>query len=226
MDSFQTKEKVHVLFLDVSSTCTGYSIAEVDFLHRKAEIVKAGALWFNTSWSHAEKYYYIQKAIENYFWIIEKIDYIVHETYSINPNNMMGVMVVPEMIGAIKAGAQENNTKVDSILPQSWRSVLKVKAEIIVDEEGKPKLKNKGKAVKDYKKPTKTAILKHTNIPDKVVSNITKKMRATPSDIYDAIGVGYGWLSKLKGAEDSTFLRSVNISKDININPHIGYDDI
>ena len=59
-----TTEEPNFLFLDVSSTCTGYSIAKIDFKTMRAEILKAGAIWLNPNWSHQEKYYYLQKALE------------------------------------------------------------------------------------------------------------------------------------------------------------------
>ena len=81
-------EIVNILFLDVSSTCTGYSIAEVNFSRKTAKIKKAGALWLNPDWAHQEKYSYVFNALVNYFWIVEQIDHIVIEQYSINPKKM------------------------------------------------------------------------------------------------------------------------------------------
>ena len=49
----------HILFLDVSSTCTGFSIASVDWVNKKANLDKAGCIWFNSKWENAEKYDYI-----------------------------------------------------------------------------------------------------------------------------------------------------------------------
>lgn len=194
---------ITVLFMDVSSTCIGYSIGKIDFLTKKATIIKAGALWLDQNWSHADKYSFIFHAILDYFWIIQKIDYIVVESYSINPNRMMGSLVVPEMMGAIKVAANEHGIKVDSITPQTWRKQLGIK---------------RVKDVKDWKEPTKQKILELVNVPEEVISNITDNTRKTPSDLYDAIAVSLGWLKRLGLTNIDT--------KNVEINPHIGYDFI
>lgn len=183
---------INVLFLDVSSTCTGYTIAEFDISDKKApvKITKSGVLWFNDEWDHPTKYAYIFNAILTYFEVVERIDLIIHEQYSVNKDAMNGVMVVPEMIGAIKVAAKENGVKIDSILPQTWRSQTGVKPIVTPN----PKT---GKNKRDYKTPCKD-IMKDLfkNIPDTMVSNITNKNRATPSDLYDSMGVAIGWLKK------------------------------
>jgi len=190
---------VNILFLDVSSTCTGYSIFNLDFGLKHAKLTKAGALWLDTNWTHAEKYSYIFHALVNYFWIIEKIDYIVVEQYSINPKKMAGVHVVPEMMGVIKVAANENGVKVDSILPQSWRKLLGIKKEN-----------------DDWKIPTKKKILEYApHIPEESVSNITNNLRRTPFDVYDAIAVGIGWL-------DRTGFSKIDC-KLAEFNTHLGY---
>ena len=61
-DQFQV-DTINILFLDVSSTCTGYAIATCDFETRVAEINKAGCLWLNSNWTHQQKYSYIGKSI-------------------------------------------------------------------------------------------------------------------------------------------------------------------
>lgn len=195
-------EEVNVLFLDISSSCTGYAIARVNFTNKTANFKKSGCLWLNPDWSHQEKYSYMFNAIINFFWIVEAVDYIVVEQYSVNPKKMMGINVVSEMQGAIKTAAWENGVKVSSILPQTWRAALGIKK--IKDSKGNS----------DYKEPTKQYVLQHVQVPEMVKSNITNNDRQTPSDLYDAIAVGMGWLTKL-GFKAITF-------NNMEINPHIG----
>src|SRR5690606_14747828 len=95
----------NILFLDVSSSCTGFTIAKVDFINKKAEIIKAGPIWLDTHWEHAKKYDYLYNLVQNYFEVVEHIDFIVVEQYSINTSKMSGVLVSPEAHGAIKAAA-------------------------------------------------------------------------------------------------------------------------
>jgi len=174
-------KEVNILFLDASASCTGYAIASVNFEDKTADFSSAGAIWFDKDWSHQEKFHYLGTAINNYFWVVEQIDYIVIEQYSLNPNKRMGIHVVPELCGAIKAYAQENAVKVDSMLPQSWRSELGIKR----GADGK------------YKQPTKEKVLTVANVPEESISNITSNSRQTPSDVYDAIAIGWGWLTRL-----------------------------
>lgn len=191
---------VRVLFLDISSSCTGYAVASVDFNNKKANIDSTGAIWLNPNWSHQEKYSYMFQAMSTYFWIVQQVDYIVVEQYMLNAKKAMGTQVVPEMQGAIKAGAWENGVKVDSILPQSWRSTLGIKKD---PETG------------SYKEPTKVAIEELVQLPEKVVSNITGKERQTPYDVYDALGVGLAWLERMN-------FKKVTFSE-LKVNPHIGH---
>lgn len=193
-----------ILFLDVSSSCTGYTIAGVDFLNKKATLLKAGCIWLDPNWEHAKKYDYMYNAVQVYFDVVEQADHIIVEQYSVNPDKMSGVLVSPEMHGAIKAAAYSNGVKVTSILPQSWRSILKIKP--TVELVG-------GKKKRDFKEPTKNKVLESVTVPPTVTSNITKKERQTPSDVYDAIAICLAWLTK------NEF--KIN-TKDCEFNGHIG----
>lgn len=192
----------NILFLDISSSCTGYTVAAIDFKTKQAQFKTAGAIWLDPKWSHQQKYNYMFNALCNYFWVVQSIDYIVVEQYTINSKKMMGVQVVPEMQGAIKAGAWENGVIVDSILPQSWRSTLSIK-------------KNEKK---DFKEPTKDRILERVAVPEHSVSNITGSNRKTPSDVYDAFGIAMGWLIRLGIKEED-----MNFDK-IKFDAHVGHN--
>jgi len=194
-------EAVNILFLDISSACTGYSIANVNFTTNKIQFTKAGAIWLDPNWSHQEKYSYMFHVVCNYFWVGESIDFIIVEQYSVNPKKMMGINVVSEMQGSIKAAAWENGVKVESILPQTWRKHLQIKR----NAEG------------DFKAPTKTKILTYVQVPEESISNITKKLRQTPTDMYDALAIGIGYLIKIG------FLETKMSFDEIKFNDHIGH---
>ncbi len=176
-----------ILFLDASSSCTGFSILETDFLNKKAKLIKAGCIWFDSHWEHARKYDYIYGMIQEHFWVTEQIDHIVAEQYSINTKKMSGALVSPELHGVIKASAYSNGIAVSLILPQTWRAQIGVKP--IVTQKGKKK-------TKDYKTPTADIVKKFVPVPDTIVSNITKKERQTPNDVTDAIAIALGWANK------------------------------
>ena len=197
--------EVNVLFLDISSNCTGYAIAKFNIGSRSetVTITKCGCLWFGSDWDHQEKYSYMYNAILTYFELVESIDFIVHEQYAVNKDRMSGVMVIPEMIGAIKVAAKENGVRVDSFTPQSWRSQIGLKP--IKTEDGK----------KDFKTPCKEIMNSlFGSIPQYVVSNITNNNRTTPSDLYDALGLCLGWLKKHG-------YNNIDYSK-LQFNTHIG----
>lgn len=204
-------EHINVLFLDISSSCTGYSVAKINFGNKNVEWKTSGVLWLDGKWSHQEKYSYMFHAIVDYFWIVEAVDYIVVEQYSVNPKKMMGVNVVSEMQGSIKVAAQENNVKVSSILPQQWRSILKIKADVKRD------LITNKIIEKDYKEPTKKKVCSYVSVPEESVSNITGVTRQTPSDLYDVLAIGIAWLMKLGFPEDK-----MKFDK-LKFNTHIGY---
>lgn len=194
-------ENVKIMFLDVSSACVGYTVSEINFNKKKATITKCGCLWLGEKWPHAKKYNYIANSLLNYFWILGDIDYVVLEQYSVNPKKMMGVNVVSEMQGAIKASLWEHEISYSSILPQTWRSQLQIKA-----------LTTNGK--RDFKGPTKNKVLEYMDIPNKTISNVTNKERNTPSDIYDSAAICLAWLKKY----------NINFkgSNNVQFNSHIG----
>lgn len=199
----QKIESVNILFLDISSTCTGYCIANINFQSKKVDFIKSGAIWLDKSdWNRQDKYVYMFNAILNYFWIIEGADYIVVEEYMLNKRKLHGVQVVIEMHGAIKTAAGENGVSVDSILPQTWRAQLGIKA--VKDAKGK----------RDFKQPTKEKVAEYLTVPERIVSNITNKERNTPTDIYDAVAIAMGWCKKFG-------LNKWNFSK-MEYNTHLG----
>lgn len=175
------------LFLDISSTCTGWAVASMDRKTRKAKIKKAGVMWFHKDWDHGRKYKEIQDFILNVAYIQFRIQNIVAEGYMVNPKRAMGTLVIPEATGAVKACCYEAAIPLGfrTILPQSWRSALGIK-------------KNKKIAgTKAWKEPTKEIIENILGkLPETVMNNITGKERATPYDLYDALGVCLGWLSR------------------------------
>ena len=185
----QKVEEVTLLFFDLSSSCTGYSIATVDFTKKSASFTKAGCLWFDSTWSNQDKYHYIFKAVCEYFYIIDKIDYCVAEAYMINMNKRAGVNVGLEMHGALQVALAEVGLKYKTITSQTWRKQLGIKPIITTGADGK--------SIRDYKTPTQAYINTLTPLPAQVKSNITKNMRTTPNDLADALSIGAGFLTKI-----------------------------
>ena len=179
--NFEEKvEGITVLFLDLSSQCTGYSIVHLDFLNKKATFKKAGAMWFGSDWKNQEKYHYLFSAIVNYFNIVDAIDFCVCETYMLNPKKRMGSLVGPEMHGAVQVALAEIGIKYMSMPVQTWRKHLGIKKDI----DG------------DYKKPTHIIVEKYTVLPKEIKSNITGGIRSLPNDLTDALGIAMGSIKK------------------------------
>lgn len=201
-------EDVSVMFLDISSSKVGYAVASLNFKTKNYFIKKSGVIWLHEKWPHGKKYNYIANSILNHFWILGDIDYVVVEQYSVNPNKMMGVNVVSEMQGAIKSALWEHELDSVSILPQTWRSQLGIKPTVTINKNGKKE--------KDFKTPTKERILQDFDVPENVLSNISKKPRKTPDDVYDAMGICMGWMKK--------YNISMKKNKNIEYNPHVVVD--
>ena len=188
MEETQDVEKVfeakvgdtNILFLDLSSNCTGYTVVSLDFLNKSAKIKKSGAIWFNPDWKNQEKYSYLFNAVTNYFNIIDQIDFCVCEAYMINPKKRMGCLVGPELHGAIQVALAEIGVTYMTMPVQTWRKHLGVKK----DASG------------DYKNPTKIQIEKLVTLPVDIKSNITGSMRALPNDLVDSLGIAVGSMKK------------------------------
>lgn len=171
---------INILFLDLSSSCTGYTVITLDFEAKKAKFKKAGAIWFNSDWKNQEKYSYIFNSIVNYFNIVDQIDFCVCEAYMLNPKKRMGSLVGPELHGAVQVALSEIGVTYMTMPVQTWRKHLGVKK----DADG------------DYKQPTKIEVEKVVTLPVEIKSNITGSMRALPNDLVDAIGIALGTLKK------------------------------
>lgn len=181
---------VNILFLDLSASCTGYALAKVNFERKTAKFVNTGAIWFDDSWKNQEKYHYVFSAIVNYFNIVGQIDLCVCEAYMINRNKLMGSQVGPELHGAVQVALAEIGVKYYTVLPQSWRKALGITPNVTVNA--------KGKKEKDFKTPTRDFVMQHApHIPSHIQSNITNNQRVTPFDVFDAMAVAMGFLSRL-----------------------------
>lgn len=176
----QSVNEVNLLFLDLSSSCTGYSIISLDFVHKKAKFKKSGVMWFGADWENQEKYHYIFSAITNYFNIVDKIDFCICEAYMLNPKKRMGSLVGPELHGAVQVALAEIGIKYMPMPVQTWRKHLGVKK----DSSG------------DYKKPTQIEVEKFISLPKEIKSNITGSMRTLPNDLADSLGIAIGTLKK------------------------------
>jgi Holliday junction resolvasome RuvABC endonuclease subunit len=196
----------HVLVLDMSSTCTGWTVVGIDMAHRKASFDSAGCIWFPADFTNQEKYHYMYKAVTEYFNIIHKIDYCVAESYMINPKRAMGCLVSPEMHGALQVSLSEIGVKYQTMPVQTWRKILGIKPTVTFDGSGKKS--------RDFKEPTKQEVLKYVSIPEQITSNITQNTRTTPSDLYDSLAIALGFLKGIN-------IKSFDFSK-LEIQAHSG----
>lgn len=186
----------HRLFLDLSSQCVGYCVAKIkkgntQFLQdATCELTRIGAIWFHKLMKNPHKYFYVKEIIMNDFYVNSNVSDIIYERYSFSPSHAKGSLVVPEMIGAIKAACHEvphEPLGIEDIPPQTWRAQIGLKP--ITDAKGK----------RDYKTPCIDYMRGEfgDRIPQTIVSNITGKDRDAPHDMFDALGICMGWHKKL-----------------------------
>lgn len=197
---------VTLLFLDLSSTCTGFSLFSCNFENKTANCDQVGAIWFNDKWSDQDKYLYLHRAITNYFYIVGKVDYAILEQYSVNMKKRTGMLISPEIHGVTKVALAEVGIKYDTIAVQSWRKELGIKPDITIGKDGKKS--------KDFKEPVKIKISELVKLPETIKSNITGQDRQLPNDVTDAIGIGIGSLQKL-GFKHISF-HNIKFQEEIN----------
>lgn len=191
------------VFLDLSSTCSGYCIAKME--GPKCTIGRVGAVWFGDDWKHGQKYAYMQNLINNEFYVVNAITDIIYEKYSIDVNQMNNCLVVPEMIGAIKAAAFEVSSEplgVEDIAPTQWRKIIGIVPDTTpkLKRDGTPELNKAGKPKysREYKQPAIRMIngMFPGQVPEKIMSNVTGNMRGTPHDLYEAMCICIAWHKK------------------------------
>jgi hypothetical protein len=190
------------LFLDISSTCTGFVISKME--GRTCTITRMGVMWFPSDCPNGQKYYQLQQAIGE-FYSIDAITDIIYESFHVNPSQVGNSLVVPEMIGAVKAACYDifgMPIGIEDFSPTAWRGRLGVQP------IKTPKLDKNGKHIhtakgtpqfdRDFKTPVINYMDKLFNnkIPKMLKSNITGNMRSCPNDLYDALGICVGWNKK------------------------------
>ena len=167
-----------ILFLDISSTCTGYALA------KEGKIKEVGAHWFEKDDTIVDKCNEIYDFVET-FRMSYKIETIIYERYSFNMKNPNGALVCPQLQGAMFV-ACHGLKKLEDITPQTWRKHCGLK---------KAKTEN-------WKQVTEAYFRALYEIPEKIESNVTGNLRKVPSDYFDALGICIGW-HKMKGLEIS-----------------------
>lgn len=161
------------LFLDISSSCTGYVLAA----DSKSEVTikEVGVIWFDKKATIAEKCYDLQEFIKSFGeYDIEKI---IYERYSFNMKNPNGALACPHIQGAVLAQSFADEISIEDITPQTWRKNCGLKK----------------KKEDNWKVITEAHFRAKYDIPEKIESNITGNMRTTPSDYFDALGICEGW---------------------------------
>lgn len=191
------------LFLDISSTCTGYTVARMS--GRKCTITRLGVMWFPSEVPNGLKYHQLHQAVGE-FYSVNAITDIIYESYHVNPNQVGNSLVVPEMIGAMKAACHDiwgMPIGYEDMSPTAWRGKLGIQPIKTpkLDKNGNQVLSGKSKRPA-YDRDFKTPVINYMDrlfdnkIPKMLKSNITGNMRATPSDLYDSLGLCVGWHKK------------------------------
>lgn len=169
-----------ILFLDISSTCTGIVVASKE---GKITHHLVTAMWYKKDEPMQEKCRRIYRMVIN---LNEEYNFekIVFEMYSANMKRSNGMLVCPMLQGAVLAATGKLELPYDEITPQTWRKNCGIK-----------KRKELGQSLQ-WKIPTKEYFDKKMEVPQKIESNITGKMRTCPYDVYDALGICEGYYGR------------------------------
>jgi len=168
----------NILCLDPASTHLAYTISEIqgDELYIKA----IGMVWTKASWHRGQRFLYMDRCLDA---LIEGIipDNIIHNTtteaYFVNFKQRSGVAVVPTINGFIEKTCAKYKVPYSELSSSVWRKELQIKPDKTV-KTGK------------YKHPTKLKVEEFIGkVPDTIISNITRKERALPNDVTDALAI-------------------------------------
>jgi hypothetical protein len=167
-----------ILFLDISSSSTGYALAELDLQTTIASIYEIGFIKLYEGAPAGYKYNIIRNLVLNDFYI-KGVDIIVAEEYFINMKNRCGCLVVPELHGALKSACFEVSPSISWQYSKvtEWKKGLTGKARI------------KGIKGKEEKKRIETKVRELYDLPEIVINPITHKENKVPDDIYDVLGI-------------------------------------
>lgn len=165
------------LFLDISSTCTGYVLAEES--ESIVTIKDVGVIWFPKEFTTEDKCYAMYRFVVNKD-ADQRLNTVVFERYSFNMQNPNGSLVCPQLQGAVMAAASGLKVPTDEITPQTWRSQCGLK-------------KPKGG---DWKKIVEAHFRAIYDVPEKIESNVTGNLRTVPTDYFDVLGVCEGYYRK------------------------------
>ena len=172
---------------------------------RTCTIARAGVMWFGADWENGKKYFHLQDAIMGDFYTTNAITDIIYESFHVNPKQVGNSLVVPEMIGAMKACVYDvmgMPLGVEDMSPTAWICKLGIKPlkSPKMDKNGVQETTKAGKPRfnNDWKTPVINYmdILFDNQIPQRLKSNITGNVRATPNDLYDALGITIAWHKK------------------------------
>jgi len=202
------------LVCDPSASHLSYVLCEYDSKAKELFISAVGMLWTKADWSRGNRFLYMNRAFETIIQSRYIPTTICSEQYFIAGSKFgAGVAVIPIINGLLEMNCAQFNLKYLEVPPPSWRSTLGIK--FIKDASGK----------RDYKTPTKDMVLKSIQVPEEIESNITRKPRATPHDMFDALAITLAMAKELNvkkvTVDNAAFLPFDLIEKLHNISKEI-----
>ena len=113
------KDKIKIVSLDVSSTCTGYSSFNVDLINRSFEHIKTGSI------SSSKKDIYSRFAVMHGKFLeldlYTDYDIVVFENYAFNGNR---VTQLAELNGLLKYNYYLNGIPIEIIAPNTVKKIV------------------------------------------------------------------------------------------------------
>lgn len=171
-----------VVCIDPSGSHMAYSVCSLDFDSGIFTVNAAGMIWTKGSYDRPDRLQYMQGCLTRLIQYPPIYEYapnlVVTEAYFSNPKMLTGgTAIIPTINCFIEMLAKETNSYYQEIGASTWRSILNIKPD------------KTPSGVKDFKTPVKRFIQAYTNVPETIPSNIDLKLRKTPTDLYDVLGM-------------------------------------
>lgn len=166
----------NLLVLDPSSSHLAYVFITLNLDNKSANISNVGMVWTKASFNKAQRYIYMQAALE--YLASNNIKHLYTEAYFSNPKLLTGsVAVIPTINSMALMASYKKQATYEEIGASTWRGLLQIKP-ITINSK------------RDYKVPTANKVISLIGqLPETIPSNLDMRERQLPHDLSDALAI-------------------------------------